>query len=74
MAPEISTIRQLPRKHFEMTERDREVIIQNGSNLGWLVAAILAALLVVGAYVYRDAIFGGGGAGVNISIDVPDPK
>ena len=56
-----------------MTEPDKKVIVANNSGgAGWIVAAVLLAVVLVGAYTFRDAIFGDGSKDVNISIEVPD--
>ena len=50
-----------------MPDRDREVIVTNG----WIVAIIAICVLLIGGYVYRDAIFGGSSSDINIKVDLP---
>ncbi len=55
-----------------MSNPDREVkVINSGSSAGWVVAVVAICLLLVGGYVYRDAIFGNSSNDINIKVDLP---
>ncbi len=55
-----------------MPNTDREVRVTNvGSNAGWVVAIVAICALLIGGYVYRDAIFGGSSSEINIKVDLP---
>ena len=43
----------------------------SGGNAGWIVAIIAICVLLIGGYVYRDAIFGGSSSDINIKVDLP---
>lgn len=56
-----------------MPNADREVKVTNtGSRAGWVVAIIAISALLIGGYVYRDAIFGGSSSDINIKVDLPE--
>nr|WP_306264090.1 hypothetical protein [Pararhizobium sp. IMCC3301] len=55
-----------------MPDTDRKVIVTNGgSSAGWIVAIVAICALLIGGFVYRDAIFGGSSSDINIKVDLP---
>lgn len=55
-----------------MSDPDRQVkVVNNGGNAGWMVAIVAICLLLIGGYVFRDAIFGTSSNDINIKVDLP---
>lgn len=55
-----------------MPDPDREIkVVTTGGSAGWVVAGVAICLLLVGGYVFRDAIFGTPSNEINIKVDLP---
>ncbi|WP_306259804.1 hypothetical protein [Pararhizobium sp. IMCC21322] len=56
-----------------MSDPDPKVkVVNSGGSAGWVIAVIAICLLLVGGYVFRDAIFGASSNDINIKVDLPE--
>lgn len=59
-----------------MARRDEKdtVVVTEGGSAGWVIALVVAAILVFGGiYAYQTGAFEGGTKDVNVKVEVPEP-